>query len=65
MRKQKLPRRYYSVPELARAYSVSDQFIYNLIVKGIIKTHRLGKRHLVPTDQEEALAERIKRGAAA
>ena len=64
MKKQELPRRYYSVPELARAYSVSDQSIYNLLDEGVVDSDRFGRRRLVPVDQEPKLAARFRRGAA-
>ena len=64
MKKQELPRRYYGVPELARAYSVSDQSIYNLIDSGVIDSVRFGRRRLIPADQESKLAARFRRGAA-
>ena len=64
MKKQELPRRYYGVPELARAYSVSDQSIYNLIDNGVIDSVRFGRRRLIPADQEQKLDARFKRGAA-
>ena len=64
MKKQELPRRYYGVPELARAYSVSDQTIYNLMDEGAIDSVRFGRRRLMPADQENKLAARFRRGAA-
>lgn len=64
MKKQELPRRYYGVPELARAYSVSDQSIYNLIDSGVIDSVRFGRRRLIPADQEPKLDARFRRGAA-
>jgi excisionase family DNA binding protein len=64
MKKQELPRRYYGVPELARAYSVSDQAIYNLIKKGVIDSVRFGRRQLIPADQEPRLAAQFRKGAA-
>ena len=64
MKKQELPRRYYGVPELARAYSVSDQSIYNLIDNGVIDSVRFGRRRLIPADQEQKLDARFRNGAA-
>jgi excisionase family DNA binding protein len=64
MKKQELPRRYYGVPELARAYNVSDQSIYNLMDEGAIDSVRFGRRRLMPADQESKLAARFTRGSA-
>jgi excisionase family DNA binding protein len=64
MKKQELPRRYYGVPELARAYNVSDQSIYNLMDDGVIDSVRFGRRRLMPADQESKLDARFRQGAA-
>jgi excisionase family DNA binding protein len=65
MKKAELPRRYYGVPELARAYCVSDQTIYNLINDGVIACARFGRRRLVPVSEEPKLAARFKLEGAA
>jgi excisionase family DNA binding protein len=65
MKVQKIPRRFYSVPELARAYSVSDQSIYNLINNGVIDCARFGRRRLVLVSEEPKLAARFRLEGAA
>ena len=64
-KRQELPRRYYGVPELARAYGVSDQSIYNLIGDDFIDSVRFGRRRLIPADQEQKLDAVFRKGAAA
>jgi len=65
MKKQEIPRRFYGVPELARAYNVSDQSIYNLINQGVIDCARFGRRRLIPVSEEPKLAARFKLEGAA
>lgn len=60
MKTQDIPRRYYGVPELAHAYGVSDQSIYNLMNKGLIASVRFGRRRLMPADEEPKLAARFR-----
>ena len=60
MQHTKIPRRYYGMPELARAYNVSDQSIYNLMDTGVIDSVRFGRRRLMPADQEPKLEAQFK-----
>jgi len=64
MKKQELPRRFYGVPELARSYGVSDQLIYNKLDDEVVDSVRVGRRRLVPADQEQKLAAFFRRGVA-
>ena len=60
MQHTKIPRRYYGVPELALAYNVSDQSIYNLMDNDVIDSVRFGRRRLMPADQKPKLEAQFK-----
>ncbi|MEJ2744798.1 MAG: helix-turn-helix domain-containing protein [bacterium] len=38
---------YYDIPELVKMLGVHTKSIYAWIKKGKLKTHRLGRRHLI------------------
>ena len=41
---------YYDIPELVKMLKVHTKSIYSWIKKGKLKTHRLGRKHLVSSE---------------
>ena len=64
MKKQDIPRRFFGVPELARAYGVSDQTIYNMMNNGVVDCARYGRRRMLPADELPKLDAQFKVSAA-
>lgn len=40
----------YSVPEAAEAVSLSKGYLWDLVLKGEIRSVKIGKRRLIPAD---------------
>lgn len=51
---------FHSLDETAELLGIGRSGLYNIISAGELKTVHIGRRHLVPADELEAYAARVK-----